>query len=176
MAEDSRTAPEAQDEAHAREEIDAAAQEARRAAEAVGDDARRYAGDVANAAEEQKRGFAESLERAAGELQQSSGRLAESDRWTGDLFAQGASALRTFARQLDTHSLADMTAGTQDFARRHPGAFLAGAVAAGFVAARAGKVATARASGDMRATQGADGRDSGRGPGDGYADSTGDLL
>jgi len=156
-----------------------------KAAEAAGT-ARARAGDVAGEASSRARDVAGELrDQLQGQAQTQTQRLAQNvRRLADDLGDMGRSGKegspatnavrqiadhgRDVAARLENRGPQGLVNDLQDFARRRPGAFLAGAALAGFVTARLGKGvksagggSTSGASGDRtgRSTSGADGRD-----------------
>lgn len=68
-----------------------------------------------------------------------------------------AGGLSTAANTLRSHSVDDLLGAAKDFAKRHPGAFAAGAAVAGFALARFFRASTQAATAEQRAMARADG-------------------
>ena len=135
-------------------------QEGKTAAREVAQTARQQSGVVAGEARKQTRQAVEQLrDRTRAQAQHQSERAAQGIRqWADDLAAMNDSAKpdspvsgvvrqiadggRRAADYLDEHGLAGVVSDVQDFARRRPAAFLAGALAAGFLVGRITKAVT----------------------------------
>jgi ElaB/YqjD/DUF883 family membrane-anchored ribosome-binding protein len=76
------------------------------------------------------RGFAEALRRTADTLE------SEENRAFARYADQAAAQIDRLSETLRARELGDLLAGAEDFARRQPSLFIAGAVAAGFVIGR----------------------------------------
>lgn len=146
---------------------------AQHAKSAVGEVAQTAKGQtqaVAGEAKQQARQVVQQLKgRVGDQAHQQSQRAAQGIRqWADDLAAMGESAKpdspvsgvvqqvagqgRRAADYLDQHGLAGAVEEVQTFARRRPGAFLLGAVAAGFLIGRAAKASGGAASGGSSTT------------------------
>lgn len=133
-------ASQAQDVAsHARDQVGTVATEARQQAQKVMSST---TSEVQSHLEQRLGNAASSARSTAGELRALvEGRPHEAGR-TADLARQATDRLERMADRVDDLGVQGILDETSDFARRRPAAFLAGAVAAGFVAgrlARAGK-------------------------------------
>ena len=71
--------------------------------------------------------------------------------------AGAAQGLSTAADTLRSHSIDDLLGATRDFAKRHPGAFAAGAAVAGFALARFLRASSTSAATERRAMDRTDG-------------------
>lgn len=119
---------------------------AEKAKEAAGAAAGRFTDRAREAAEQQKDagadrigGVAHAMEAAAGELEKQMPMAAQYIEDVAGQLGDMASALRE-------RSIDDMVGNATDFARRQPGLFFAGAVAAGFALSRFAKSSTNRGS------------------------------
>lgn len=81
-------------------------------------------------AAEQAKSVSSAIDRAAGELDDSS------PQWLQSAFRQGAQQVQRFADTLEQKDSRQLVGDISDFARNSPGTFLAGCAAAGFAAAR----------------------------------------
>lgn len=135
----------------AREDVAGAAEQVRRAAQETGARAREAGEEAVDAAADQARARKEqatnSLRRVADELDHAADACSDEDGWARGLLAQGAASLRNASGYLSGHRLEDLARDTETYARNNPAAYLGASIAAGFVLARLGKTATARARG-----------------------------
>ncbi|MFC4060918.1 hypothetical protein ACFOWE_21660 [Planomonospora corallina] len=146
-----------------------AKEQTRAVAGEVGHQARRAVGELRARADEQawrqSRRAAQGIRQWADELAVA-GDAVKPDSPVSDVVRQVADGGRRAADYLERNGLAGVVREVQDFARRRPGAFLAGALAAGFLAGRIAKAAsesgTAGASGDGADTWRAAGPGAGR--------------
>ncbi|MBG0826372.1 hypothetical protein HS041_01060 [Planomonospora sp. ID67723] len=147
-----------------------AAQQAKSAAGEVAGVAKEQTRMVAGQAKDEARHAVNQLRERAGEqARYQSRRAAESIRqWADDLASMGEAAKpdspvsgmahqvaeggRRAADYLEQHGLAGVLEEVQNFARRRPGVFLAGALAAGFLAGRMAKATTGTESGAASGT------------------------
>lgn len=141
------------------------AQQAKTAAGEVVGTARGQAQTVAREAKDQTRRLVGQMQNRISEQAQHQGeRAAHTIReWADELTSMGDSVKpdspmhgvvhqiadrgRQVADYLEQQGLANIVQEVQDFARRRPGLFLAGAVAAGFLVGRAAKAATSSSTG-----------------------------
>lgn len=147
-----QSSPEAQRRTEdAREDVADAVQKVRRAAEETGARAKEAGKEAADAAADQaraqKRQATNSLRRVADELDHAADACRDEDAWARGLLSQGAASLRNASGYLSGHRLEDLTRDAETYARNNPAAYLGASIAAGFVLARIGKTATARARG-----------------------------
>jgi hypothetical protein len=107
--------------------------------------AKQYAGDMTLRAkdkgrsmfEQQKDVAADQLENVADALRRTSGELQQSTNpQVARYIDMSADQLENFGNRLRNKNLDSLLNDTQNLARRHPGAFLAGTMAAGFIIAR----------------------------------------
>jgi hypothetical protein len=141
----------AQAAGHAATDVkDTAAQQAQRVGAEASAQARSLAGDVRDRLSEQAR---TQNDRLSGSIRQTADQLDEmrgdrSDSPAAAIVSRVADGGRQLADYLDRNGPEGVLREVQDFARRRPGAFLATALAAGFVVGRLGKsVAKAGSSG-----------------------------
>ncbi|MEU4806286.1 hypothetical protein [Actinosynnema sp. NPDC023587] len=106
---------------------------------------------VAREADEQARRVSQGIGKIADELS-SMAEHSSDDSPAGNALRQVADTGRQAARFLDERGASGLLETTQDFARRKPGAFLIGAVVAGFLVGRV--VKSANSSSDARQDQG----------------------
>lgn len=133
---------------HARSDIADAAEESKRAAQEAAGSVQQAATDQAEeAAHEAKTAAAGSATRVAKELEEAAARCSEDDTWAQGLLKEGASSLRTASGYLSGNRVDELLRDGEAFARNNPAAYLGASIAAGFMLARVGKVATARATG-----------------------------
>lgn len=140
----------------ARDDLASAAEHTKRAAEEAGAQAKHAAEHIAedakdaamDEAREAKSAGANSASRVAEELDRAASNCREDDVWAQKLLAEGASSLRTASHYLSGNRVEDLLRDGESFARKNPAAYLGASVAAGFLLARLGKTATARAVGD----------------------------
>jgi len=128
---------------------DTAKEQGRRVAEETRTQARNLASDVRDRVGEQARG---QNDRLVGSIRQTADQLDEMRGERGDspaaaVVSRVAEGSRQFADYLDRNGPDGVLREVQAFARRRPGAFLATALAAGFVVGRLGK-SVAKADGD----------------------------
>ncbi len=120
---------------------DTAAEQAQRVTAEVGAQARNVAGEVRDKLGEQARSqndrLVSGIRETAGHLDEMRGDRAGTPAAT--VVARVADGGRQLADYLDRNGPEGVLAEVQDFARRRPGAFLATALAAGFVVGRLGK-------------------------------------
>ncbi|MDQ3143576.1 MAG: hypothetical protein M3Q57_01675 [Pseudomonadota bacterium] len=91
-------------------------------------------------AADQAKSLSGAIERAAGELDDSS------PQWLKSSLEQGAKHIQRFADSLEQKDAKQITNEVRDFARNSPGTFLAACAAAGFAAARVFKAGGEQAS------------------------------
>lgn len=96
-------------------------------------------------AENRKGRAATSLSRVAQEIRGTARNCDQQDPWAGMIMTAGASSLEAVADRLHSDSIGDLIGEAEKVARDNPAAFLGASVAAGFLLARIGKTATARA-------------------------------
>ncbi|WP_203902737.1 hypothetical protein [Virgisporangium aliadipatigenens] len=118
-----------------------AAQQARRVAAETGTQARSVASDVRDRLGEQAR---TQNDRLVSGIRQTADHLDEmrgdrTDTPAATMVSRVADSGRQFADYLDRNGLEGVLAEVQDFARRRPGAFVAAALATGFIVGRLGK-------------------------------------
>ena len=124
----------------ARDELENAGRTVRQSAESIGRDAARSGRDYVEA----ERGrAASSVETVAAHARDAAEDLREQDLWVADLVDRGARELDRFAGALKARSLPELAGSLEDMGRRHPGAFLAGSVAFGFMLARFARASSA---------------------------------
>ncbi|PRX92258.1 hypothetical protein [Allonocardiopsis opalescens] len=158
------------------------AQQAKAAAGDVAQQARHQAGTVLSEARAQTRHAATDMrERVSGELDAQARRMAAGLRdWSSDLATMADTShddtpARAVVRQvaqgggraadyLDERGVSGVVAEVEDFARRRPGLFLAGAAIAGFALARLAKAAAAERGDDTGHDGGPDGQERMRAP------------
>jgi hypothetical protein len=124
----------------------------------IADEARQYAGDMANLAKEKSRSaFQHQKEAAVGQVDSVAHALrSTADRMQGEGQAQAgryigmaADHLESFGSRLREKDLDTLIDDTQNLARRAPGAFFAGTVVAGFLLARFLKSSSDRRQGSI---------------------------
>ncbi|HET7587191.1 MAG TPA: hypothetical protein VFL45_03805 [Gammaproteobacteria bacterium] len=108
--------------------------QAREKTREMADEARRQATDTA---ERQKTAAADQVGGVASALRRTGEELGRQDQgYLADMASQFADSVDRFAGQLRDQDVGTLLNRTQEFARRRPGVFLAGAVATGFVLTR----------------------------------------
>lgn len=112
---------------------DAATEQARAAAASIGEQVKERA---RNLAEEEKAARADQLGSVADAMAKASGQLKKTMPSAAQSIDDMAHRLGEFASSLRQRSVDDMLDDAKAFGRRRPGAFFAGAVAAGFALSR----------------------------------------
>ncbi|MGW0390708.1 hypothetical protein ACWDYJ_07375 [Streptomyces sp. NPDC003042] len=115
-------------------------------------------GQFQDQAQSQTRHLAQNVRRLADEVREMS-EGASPDSTAAGVARKIADSGRQIADQLESRGPDGLMSELQDFARRRPGVFLAGAALAGFAVARAGKGVSA--AGSAAAPAGSDGRAAG---------------
>jgi hypothetical protein len=107
------------------------------------DDVKEYA---LSAADSQREGLAGQVSDIADAIHQAGEHFTGNQDWIARIVERGADELGTLASTLRTNDLEGLMGELGDLARRQPAIFVGAAMAAGFAAARLGKVAVAGAS------------------------------
>ncbi|WP_126688264.1 hypothetical protein [Nocardioides ferulae] len=119
----------------AREEAQHVASEAAAQARSlVGEATRQLSDQVGDQSRTQKTRLAETLQSLSGDLESMAGQANEG--MAGDLVREAADRTRALGHHLESREPAQLLDDVRDFARRRPGTFLLGALAAGVVAGR----------------------------------------
>jgi ElaB/YqjD/DUF883 family membrane-anchored ribosome-binding protein len=143
----------------AREEIRHQAERAGSQAESLKEEAKARAGRLLDdakerarsAIDERKEGLAQDVGDFAHALRVSASDLEEHNKaYVAHYVEQAASSVEQIADTLQRQDLTDLMRRTEDFARRQPGLFIGGAVAAGFALARFLKSSAERRAGEER--------------------------
>lgn len=142
----------------ARRDLENAGRETKDAAREVADEAKRALGEAAEPAKQKTMDTAEdakheaetSAQRVANELERAAERCSDEDRWAQEILRTGASSLKTAASYLSANRVDSLVRDGGRLARDNPAAFFGASVATGFLLARLGKTAAARA-GDSHA-------------------------
>lgn len=142
----------------ARRDLEEAGRETKQAAREIADETKRAIGEAAETAkekaadrtEEAKHEALTSAQRVASELERAARQCGDEDRWAREILLTGASSLKTAAGYLSANRIDALMRDGERLARDNPAAFLGASVAAGFLIARLGKTAAARA-GDAHA-------------------------
>jgi hypothetical protein len=138
-----------------------AAEEARSVADDARDQARQLLDETLHQVNEhgsvQRDSLVELLRGLSNDLHQMADK-SDTNGVASSLVQQGADRADQLRSRLDGHELTELVDGVRDFARRRPGAFLMGALAAGLVAGRFGRGAkAAHAESDSDTSQSATG-------------------
>ena len=98
-------------------------------------------------AADQAKSVSSAIDRAAGELDESS------PQWLRSAFEQGATQVRRFADTLEQKDSREILSDVRTLARDNPGTFLAGCAALGFAAARVFKAGSNEGSSNQQRQQ-----------------------
>lgn len=102
--------------------------------------------DAMSAAEDHKDDAAGAIEGIADALKKTAGNLDGQQDWIAKLVERGSGELSDLASTLRSNDLQGLLGKLQDLAKRQPAVFAGAAIAAGFAAARLGRVVVAGAS------------------------------
>ena len=119
------------------EQAKAVAGDAAQAASSIGDQAKQK---LTGALDGQKGAAADMVQKLADTVQRSGEQFQGQQEWIASAVGRGAAELNTLAGSLRDKDVGDLLREAQGFARRQPAMFMAAALAAGFAAARLGKV------------------------------------
>ena len=112
----------------------------------AGETASRLKGRAREAAEQRKRAGADQISGVADAIDAAAGELEDQMPMAAEYIEDVAGQLGAMASALRERSVDDMLGNVADFARKQPGLFFAGAVAAGFALSRFAKSSANRGS------------------------------
>lgn len=139
------TGPEGGDVASAAKKMGKAASNvASDAMSAVKDMSGKAAEQIKDGAEKGRHGVADTLSKVADHLSETRGENPQGGDWLGSLMGQAEKALRSTASYVDNTKPERYMSDLVEFARRNPAVAIGGAVALGYIVARAGKAAADR--------------------------------